>query len=54
MLLYQVVWNYSVIIINSLSVQFQDKLTHNQTVLERNMIKNFKGVQIIVYLMTLY
>lgn len=54
MLLYQVVWNYSIIIINSFSVQFQDKLTRNQTVLERNMIKKIKGVQIMEYIMTLY
>lgn len=54
MLLYQVVCSYSINIINSFFVQLQDKLTRNPTVLKRNMIKIFKGVQIIEYIMTLY
>lgn len=54
MLLYQVVCSYSINIINSFFVQLQDKLTRNPTVLKRNMIKKFKGVQIIEYIMTLY
>lgn len=54
MLLYQVVCSYSINIINSFFVQLQDKLTRNPTALKRNMIKNFKGFQIIEYIMTLY